>query len=307
MKRNGPLCRGELVEVRAPEEILDTLDDEGTLGHLPFMPEMLPFCGRRFRVAKRVVKTCSFTGSGTNMRGFPSDDVVTLDGPRCSGDAHDGCPKACTIFWRTAWLRRVEDAAERGAAFDGSSQLSARLKTTSGPSKYFCQASELLRATTPISRWDRFAKCFSEVRAGNCTSLEMVQRIAIWVFWKVRRTLWGEHVQGPNQSTPAESLSLQAGDLVEVKPLNDIVKTLNKSGHNRGLLFTPDMRQQCGRRRRVERRLEKIIVDGTGEMKKMSNTVYLEGSLCGCAHVAFGGCPRNEFNYWREIWLQRSR
>jgi hypothetical protein len=33
--------------------------------------------------------------------------------------------------------------------------------------------------------------------------------------------------------------------------------------------------------------------------------VYLEGSMCGCAHVAFGGCPRGEFSYWREIWLRR--
>ena len=38
---------GDLIEVRAPEEILQTLDAEGTLDQLPFMPEMLGFCGRR--------------------------------------------------------------------------------------------------------------------------------------------------------------------------------------------------------------------------------------------------------------------
>lgn len=47
----------------------------------------------------------------------------------------------------------------------------------------------------------------------------------------------------------------------------------------------------CGQRHRVERRIERIIVDGTGEMRQIRNTVYLEGSPCACAYVAFGGCP----------------
>ena len=38
------LFPGDLVEVRAPEEILRTLDADGTLDHLPFMPEMVEFC-----------------------------------------------------------------------------------------------------------------------------------------------------------------------------------------------------------------------------------------------------------------------
>jgi hypothetical protein len=96
---------GDLIEVRAPEEILQTLDAEGTLDQLPFMPEMLGFCGRRFHVSKRVVVTCA---SGmSSPRGFKIDDVVTLDDVRCSGDAHDGCQKACMVFWREVWLRKV--------------------------------------------------------------------------------------------------------------------------------------------------------------------------------------------------------
>jgi hypothetical protein len=38
----------------------------------------------------------------------------------------------------------------------------------------------------------------------------------------------------------------------------------------------------------------------------LENTVTLDGSLCGCAPIAFGGCSRNEFVYWREIWLRRA-
>ena len=85
-----------------------------------------------------------------------------------------------------------------------------------------------------------------------------------------------------------------------------INETLNQAGYNRGLIFSPDMRLLCGRQQPVERRIEKIIVDGTGEMRQLRNTVYLEGSHCGCFY-ALGGCPRDEYSYWREIWLQRAR
>ena len=50
-------------------------------------------------------------------------------------------------------------------------------------------------------------------------------------------------------------------------------------------------------------RLDKIIVDGTGQMRQLRNTVCLEGSTCGCSYMGFGmgGCARCELTYWREI------
>ena len=48
---------GEVVEVRSRDEILATLDQRGEFEALPFMPEMLQFCGRRFRVDKLAVKS----------------------------------------------------------------------------------------------------------------------------------------------------------------------------------------------------------------------------------------------------------
>ena len=301
------LFPGDLVEVRAPEEILRTLDGDGTLDHLPFMPEMVEFCGGRFRVAKRVVKTC-FSGSISTMLEFRTDDVVVLDRLRCSGLAHDGCQKACMIFWREAWLRKVADAAVQShAESTGRERLRARLKTSTGPKTYFCQASELLKAARTLSRWGRLEKCFSEVRVGNCSVMGMARQIGIWLFWRVRRRLLGEYARGRNRATPAESLNLQSGEQIEVKPIESIIETLNESGRNRGLYFSPDMRLSCGEQHRVRGRIDKIIVDGTGEMRQLRNTVHLEGSLCGCASIAFGGCSRSEFVYWREIWLRRTR
>jgi hypothetical protein len=297
---------GDFVEVKSPGEILQTLDDDGTSDRLPFMPEMVEFCGRRFRVSKRVVKTCYY-GATSGMRKFPSEDVVLLEGLRCSGAAHDGCQKACTIFWREGWLRRVEGSSQSIVDPESGAQLRARLKTSTGPKTYFCQASEILNATNELSRWERFGKCFDELRSGNCGVAEMGKRISIWLFWKIRKVFLGAYGRGSQKSTPVESLNLQSGEWIEIKPLDSIAKTLDERAYNRGLYFTPLMGQLCGERHRVERKPEKIIVDGTGEMRQLRNTVFLEGSLCGCACVAFGGCPRGEFAYWREIWLRRTQ
>ncbi|WP_156898235.1 hypothetical protein [Methylocapsa acidiphila] len=42
-------------------------------------------------------------------------------------------------------------------------------------------------------------------------------------------------------------------------------------------------------------------------MRRLVDTVYFEGSTCGCAYMAFdmAGCARCEVTYWREIWLRR--
>ena len=47
-----------------------------------------------------------------------------------------------------------------------------------------------------------------------------------------------------------------------------------------------------------------MISEATGEMRKVEGTVYLDGNLCMCAW-SVGGCPRQEYCYWREVWLKR--
>lgn len=41
------------VEVKSPAAITQTLDEDGSLDGLPFMPEMAAMCGQRFRVMRR--------------------------------------------------------------------------------------------------------------------------------------------------------------------------------------------------------------------------------------------------------------
>jgi len=105
MKPSEPfLRRGDLVEVRSSAEILQTLDADGTLDGLPFMPEMSRFCGKRFQVSRRAEKTCV---DGDDIREFKNNDVIFLEELRCDGSAHDGCGRSCSIFWKTAWVKPV--------------------------------------------------------------------------------------------------------------------------------------------------------------------------------------------------------
>jgi len=63
MKTSRKLSVGDWVEVRSKVEILSTLDNNGQLDGMPFMPEMLRYCGQRFQVYKRAHKTCDYTTS----------------------------------------------------------------------------------------------------------------------------------------------------------------------------------------------------------------------------------------------------
>ena len=60
LRRDRPLRlrAGERVRVRPAAEILETLDAHGVVNGLPFMPEMLEYCGRELRVFKSAHKTC---------------------------------------------------------------------------------------------------------------------------------------------------------------------------------------------------------------------------------------------------------
>jgi hypothetical protein len=306
-QRNARLSPGDLVEMKTPDEIVQTLDAEGASDHLPFMPEMLESCGRRFRVSRRALTVC-FSGPGSR-RGFRADDVVTLDGVRCSGAAHDGCQKACMIFWREAWLRKVEDTAVQSQVDSpGMDRLRAHLKVSTSAKIYYCQASELSRATHALSRRERLGRYFRALRAGNLSGLQMAQGIGTWLFWRIRQMLLGTYARGSSESMLVEGLNLQPGEWVEVKSMQSIIETLDQRGYNRGLYFSADMRLWCGGRCRVKGRLDKIIVDGTGKMRQLRDTVCLEGSTCRCSYMGFGmdGCSRCEVTYWREIWLRRS-
>jgi hypothetical protein len=94
--------------------------------------------------------------------------------------------------------------------------------------------------------------------------------------------------------------------MVEIKTMSEILATLDKHGKLKGLGFFQEMWKFCGRQFRVYKRLDKMIIETTGELRKVKMpTVLLEGVLCdGSYH---GGCNRSCFCFWREAWLKRTQ
>jgi len=313
---------GELVEVRSQAEILATLDERGELESLPFMPEMLQFCGRRFRVAKLALKLCD-TITWTGMHRMRN--AVHLEGTRCDGQAHGDCQAGCNIYWKEAWLRRVPDGEPELAPVPRCTlaMLSAATRKTpdcldNGAARYSCQATELLRAAPEsIPSWDG-RQYVHDVRSGNANAMDMARTIAIGLFNEYqdasRRRLpaplrlrsGGRYpfIEGRLDKTPQQALDLQPGELVRVKSLEEIVATLDVNNTNRGMSFDGEMVRFCGREFRVLRRVEQIIDEQTGEMIRFKNPcIVLEDVTCvGAYHRQ---CPRGIYPYWREIWLER--
>jgi hypothetical protein len=315
---------GDQVVLRAPEEILATLDASGACKGVPFMPEMLRYYGRAFTVAKRVEKICD-TICPTGSRRM--QDCVYLEDLRCDGSAHGSCEAECRIYWKEDWLVRLTpdarilrpDAASIAAL---TAVIAKQIHQPGQPALFRCQVTEARRATTALPGWDlrQYAR---EVTSGNVTVGKLLRvalrAIPYEVCQAAREAIpdslrpLARWVRGKAQSrlAPRErlaSLNLQPGDWVEVRSAEEIKQTLNARGYNRGLLFSaPEMMPACGKRFRVRRRVGRIIDEPTGRMLQMKHDcIVLEGQVCaGDRSVRRWFCGREIYPFWREAWLKR--
>jgi hypothetical protein len=333
------LAIGDVVEVKPAEEILAGLDERGEFEALPFMPEMLQFCGQRFVVDKIAFKTCD-TATWTGLRRLSNS--VHLAGVRCDGQAHGGCQAGCLVFWKTAWLTKVSGPRHSG----GSAQPTTLPLTVLGPSGctrerlaevatgacrpsdgaaasgqpvYSCQATELTRAApVRIPFWD-LTQYVQDVRTGNAPLRKVVRGIAIGAFnlvqdvtrrklperMRFRSGLRYPFISGAAAAkTPVERLDLQPGEWVRVKPFEQISATLDADGNNRGMSFDGEMLKYCGRTAQVLRRVDHIIDESSGRMSTMKTPCIVLTDVV-CTSDYHRSCPRGIYAYWREIWLER--
>jgi hypothetical protein len=320
--------RGDRVRVRNAEEILATLDANGDIDGMPFMPEMLQYAGREFPVYASAHKTCdaiNLTGTSRQL-----DRTVHLDKLRCDGSAHGGCQAGCLLFWREEWLEPVDrsqpepvdgPAGEPPPATGGITpeRLAAATQTgdAAGETGFRCQATEQLRASRHISGFNP-QQYVTDLRTRNVRPGTLLAGLAVLVFNRYqalsRRLLpsWlrirdGRSYPfyrgtGTGQRTPEQEL--QPGDLVEIRSQAEIMATLHPdTNNNAGLWFDPEMVPACGRRARVERRVERIINESTGRMRKLRDCYVLEDVICTGFYRKF--CQRAVLMYWRSAWLRR--
>ena len=331
---------GDRVEVKSREEILATLDHEGALDKLPFMPEMLRYCGERLTVVASAHKTCDTVNKTGGRR---MHDAVHLEGLRCDGSAHGGCQARCLFFWKEAWLKPAgsgmpdrprssapsrEPPAHRCDA-DGLVRATTVPGSTTDDKTFVCQATRLYAATTPLPRWT-VRQYIADVSSRNVAPLEAAKvlflalvfhlrafqhgyRLTRWLYDRAHRALrgrpgpYGNGLVPPGEKTPRQTLDLQVGELVRVKSHAEILATVDGRNRNRGLSFDKEMVRYCGEELRVGARVERIIDESTGKMLHLPTpSIILEGAYCTSQYSERRLlCPRKIVPYWREIWLER--
>ena len=310
--------RGDMVEVRSPAEILETLDQTGALEMLPFMPEMAEHCGRRFKVDRRADRLCD-TVNYTGTRHL--DNSVYLEDLRCGGESHGGCQAECRYFWKEAWLRRVTTDNAPVRAFTESERqalvdravlgVQRRVAVDGGnEARWRCQATDLPQATMRVSPWNPISYT-GELATGNVQIDHFVKVMGRAVVLQPMTKLGlmsRVHLKGsrdkPLTDTP---LDLRPGELVQIKRKEEIAETLTKDGRNKGLWFDREMMVYCGQTFRVRRRINRFINDQDGKMIELkSDCVTLDGCVCSGDHsLSRWFCARKIYPYWREIWLRR--
>jgi hypothetical protein len=98
---------GDLVRVKSHEEILATLDSRLSNRGLTFDAELVPFCGKVFRVSTCVER---FVDEKTGQLRKMNTPAVILEGVGCKS-LYSGrrifCPRSILHWWREIWLERV--------------------------------------------------------------------------------------------------------------------------------------------------------------------------------------------------------
>ena len=313
------------VEVRGKDEILATLDERGELEALPFMPEMLQFCGRRFRVDKLVVKLCDTINDWM----YRMDHAVHLAGVRCDGQAHGGCQAGCLIYWKEAWLKRRRRrrrgrarSVVAGPARPGPPRPVATTRKPADPAApgeevYACQATELLRAAPEwIPPWD-LRQYVLDVRSGNASLGATVRSVLVGAFNEYQdfsrrrlpprlRIRFGRRfpvIQGQQRKTPRRPWTCNPESWCGSSPS----RRSSNAGH-----------QQPQPGHGVRLRDEEVLRPaGTGaapggtdhRREDRENAaspepcIILQDVICTSDYHRL--CPRGIYPYWREIWLER--
>ena len=317
---NRKLSVGDWVEVRSKEEILRTLDSQGQLDGMPFMPEMFQYCGRRFQVYRRAHKTCDYcTPYPYRMRRLK--DTVHLE-TRCDGAGHNGCQAGCLLYWKHQWLKEMngspdgidavaavpavplEDCQNTGCTEDDVFRLTQIRDLSGGSPTYACQATQVHCATDSLAWWD-LRQYFEDYWSGNVGLKRIVDGLIYSAYFHLSQSglglgpvmrwfynkfhsVWGgtlfPRMAGRvpvGKPTPSAVLNLQPGELVRVKSHDKILETVDASNKNRGMYWDAELVPYCGGTYQVLTRVTKLIDEKTAKLVEMKTPcIILEGVVC---------------------------
>jgi hypothetical protein len=310
------------------------------------MPEMFAFCGMQFQVYKRAHKTCDTVFPVRGRRVHHAVHLDTRCDGAFHGGCQAGCLIFWKEAWlkpvRQARRIKREGALSAGLLYGNAGAKSrvcseadviahAQLAGDESRREYICQATQLPYASSDLKWWD-LRQYLEDFTSGNVGIWRIVCGLTYFFFFSLSEAGVGlgrpirwlyDHLYflwrgspfprrtgmiPAGESTPVQTLNLQPGELVRIKPYPEILRTLNTQNRNRGLYFDAEEVPYCGRTYRVLRRVERIVNERTGKMQEMKvpcivlDSVICEGRYSECRLF----CPRGISSYWRETWLERA-
>jgi len=119
-----------------------------------------------------------------------------------------------------------------------------------------------------------------------------------------------DNVQQADDSLPADVLpgrqTFRIGEMIRIRPFDEIRKTLDANGRCEGLQFMLGMRKYCGQKARVLKPIRTIFDERLWKMVKIRNAYLLEGIICDGRDVFDGeGCDRSCYFFWKDKWLRK--
>ena len=185
-----------MVEVRSEADILRTLDADGKLDGLPFMPEMPASAASGIGSGRALHKACDTVDWQQYRR---MESAVHLEELRCDGSAHGGCQAGCLLYWKEAWLVRLEPQEGAAAAELNPTETAARALMAPGlPRRSFSarprserttrrppvllsgdRASESDRGLLP---WWEPNQYVEDITSGNSTVPRVIRALLIGLF-----------------------------------------------------------------------------------------------------------------------------
>jgi hypothetical protein len=168
---------------------------------------------------------------------------------------------------------------------------------------YDCQLKSVYRAGLNLNLLDRIGRFIIRLRAALNRRL---LRIGL-----VKREDISLEARGQQKIAASNKLNdqpevINEGDIVEILPLTEIEKILDNNHQTQGLVFMTAMKKYCGTQAKVLKKVHYIFDEQAWKMKKIKNTVILEGLLCrGEDMFSKEGCDRCCFFFWKEAWVKK--
>lgn len=170
-----------------------------------------------------------------------------------------------------------------------------------------CQLKALESAEKELSVGERvYRRTRRKMHSLSVRAISFLKRRMKHLFLRKKIDKESQEIKEDTKTIPP--LNLKVGEIVRVKSVDEIKKTLDGNNKFQGLEYTLAMDKYCRGTYRVFRKVDRAFDERRWELSRVKNVVLLEGVYCdgdSGIEVDWDGCDRSCFLWWKEAWLER--